>query len=51
MCIASNEKQNEDVLPLFNIASILTSIDNLCSENKIGQKGFGPAYKVIYDYT
>ena len=48
-CIAGNGNENEEVLPLYDIATILAATDNFSSENKIGQGGFGPVYKVNSD--
>ena len=33
-------------LPLFNFSYILAATNNFSDENKLGQGGFGPVYKV-----
>lgn len=34
-------------LPCFNFNAIATATDNFSEQNKLGQGGFGPVYKVI----
>ena len=34
-------------LPLFSLVTVLTATDHFCCENKLGEGGFGPVYKVI----
>ncbi|XVE80870.1 hypothetical protein DITRI_Ditri15bG0015700 [Diplodiscus trichospermus] len=38
-----NERNTE--LPIFNFATIAAATNNLSSENKLGEGGFGPVYK------
>ena len=33
-------------LPFFNLATIATTTNNFSSNNKLGEGGFGPVYKV-----
>lgn len=33
-------------VPSFNLESILAATDNFSDENKLGQGGYGPVYKV-----
>ena len=41
------EGQREDQeLPLFNLATIVAATNNFSSNNKLGEGGFGPVYKV-----
>ena len=41
------EGKREDVeLPLFSLATIATATNNFSSNNKLGEGGFGPVYKV-----
>ena len=41
------EGKREDVeLPLFNLATVATATNNFSSNNKLGEGGFGPVYKV-----
>lgn len=43
-----NEDQNEDMeLPFFDLSTIVAATQNFSLENKIGQGGFGPVYRVI----
>lgn len=37
-------------LPYMNLATILAATSNFAVENKLGEGGFGPVYKVI-NYT
>lgn len=42
--------EEEDLeLPLFDLATISTATNNFSFENKIGEGGFGPVYKVMFD--
>ena len=34
-------------LPVFDLSTIATTTSNFTVKNKIGEDGFGPAYKVI----
>lgn len=34
-------------LPLFSLVTVMNATDNFCCENKLGEGGFGPVYKVI----
>lgn len=45
-----NEERNEDLeLPLFDLYTIATATDNFSYNNKLGEGGFGPVYKVSSD--
>jgi len=37
-------------LPLFDIDTIATATDNFSMQNKLGEGGFGPVYKVTWSY-
>ena len=44
-----NRNQKEDLeLPLFDLATIANSTKNFSINNKLGEGGFGPVYKVIF---
>lgn len=44
-----DEMKDEDVeLPIFDLSVILEATDNFAPENKLGQGGFGPVYKVTF---
>ena len=44
-----NEMKDEEVeLPIFDLSVILEATNNLAPENKLGQGGFGPVYKVTF---
>lgn len=45
--IESNQANGPD-LPMFNFNSVAAATDNFSEENKLGQGGFGPVYKVLY---
>lgn len=38
-------------LPLFNFNSVAEATNNFSEENKLGQGGFGPVYKVSVYFT
>ena len=38
--------KKEVKLPLFSFASVSTATNNFSDENKLGEGGFGPVYKV-----
>jgi hypothetical protein len=41
------EGQKEDLeLPLFDLSTITNATNNFSSNNKLGEGGFGPVYKV-----
>ena len=41
------EGQSEDLeLPFFSLATIIDATNNFSSNNKLGEGGFGPVYKV-----
>ena len=39
-------KSKDSWLPLFSFSSVSTATDNFSVENKLGEGGFGPVYKV-----
>ena len=39
-----------DSLPYFSLHEIVKNTHNFSINNKIGEGGFGPVYKVIYSY-
>ena len=42
-----NEGGKEDMeLPIFDLAMIANATDNFSNNNKLGEGGFGPVYKV-----
>jgi len=45
--VAGHRNHNEDQAPpLFEIDTILAATNNFSIENKIGEGGFGPVYRV-----
>lgn len=43
----NNEEEKKDLeLPFFDLSTILNATGNFSIENKIGEGGFGPVYKV-----
>ena len=43
----TDQVQNMDLqLPLFELATIANATDNFSINNKLGEGGFGPVYKV-----
>ncbi|KAF5781002.1 putative non-specific serine/threonine protein kinase [Helianthus annuus] len=48
--IPENRSGDEDLeLRLFCLSSLLTATNNFSMDNKLGEGGFGPVYKVFYD--
>lgn len=46
--VAGHRNQSEDeASPIFDIDTILAATNSFSIENKIGEGGFGPVYKVI----
>ena len=43
------EKNDKYELPIFSFSSIVASTNNFSMENKLGEGGFGPVYKVSAD--
>ena len=41
---------NGHELKLFSFASVLAATDNFSTENKLGQGGFGPVFKVRFSH-
>ena len=41
-----NEREEDLELPLFDLDTILNATDNFSNDNKLGEGGFGPVYKV-----
>jgi hypothetical protein len=48
--INNDGKKGHD-LKVFSFASIVAATDNFSMENKLGQGGFGPVYKVRHIYS
>lgn len=46
--IGEGKGGNGPELPLFNFTSVATATNNFSDENKLGQGGFGPVYKVDF---
>ena len=45
----SIRSQRKDLeLPFFDLSTIKKATDNFSSNNKLGEGGFGPVYKVTY---
>jgi hypothetical protein len=42
---------NGDDLKLFSYSTIIVATNGFSSENKLGQGGFGPVFKVIHFYS
>ena len=43
-----NEEDEKGVdVPFYDLESILVATDNFSNENKLGQGGYGPVFKVI----
>ena len=42
----NNEGQEHRELPLFDLDTLLNATNNFSSDNKLGEGGFGPVYKV-----
>lgn len=40
-------KKKEVKLPLFSFVSVAAATNNFSDDNKLGEGGFGPVYKVI----
>jgi len=40
-------KQEDLELPFFDLATVIRATNNFSIENKLGEGGFGPVYKVI----
>jgi len=48
--IAESTKEDDMELPLFDLVAIEEATNNFSIENKLGEGGFGPVYKVkIYE--
>ena len=48
----AEEGDKEDVeLPLFELKTIIQATDNFSRDNKLGEGGFGPVYKVNIYYS
>ena len=43
----TNEGQEHLEIPLFEMATLLKATNKFSSDNKLGEGGFGPVYKVI----
>lgn len=47
--VDKNEGKQEDLeLPFFDLATLVKATNNFSIENKLGEGGFGPVYKVIF---
>lgn len=43
----TDNKENEDIdIPIFDLSTIANSTNNFSIDNKLGEGGFGPVYKV-----
>jgi hypothetical protein len=43
----TDNKENDDIdIPIFDLSTIANVTNNFCIDNKLGQGGFGPVYKV-----
>jgi hypothetical protein len=48
----NNESGNENMeLPIFDMVAIANATDNFSNNNKLGEGGFGPVYKVNNNIT
>lgn len=45
----NNESEDIDI-PIFDLSTIANATDNFSVDNKLGQGGFGPVYKVWSSY-
>ena len=43
---AANSKTRDSWFPMFSLASVSAATANFSTENKLGEGGFGPVYKV-----
>jgi len=41
-----DEDQQDFELPFFNISTMISATNNFSDNNKLGEGGFGPVYKV-----
>lgn len=47
--VSHNADQDEDLeLPLFDLPSITAATENFLANNKLGEGGFGPVYRVSF---
>ena len=44
--VTAGGEKNDTELPLFSLMSILAATNNFSEDNKLGEGGFGPVYKV-----
>ena len=44
----SNFEDAEIELPLYDLDTLIAATDDFSAENKLGEGGFGPVYKVSY---
>jgi hypothetical protein len=43
----TDSKENEDIdIPIYDLSTIANATNNFSIDNKLGQGGFGPVYKV-----
>lgn len=50
--VALNKIESEDwELPLVDFERIVKATDNFSQDQKLGEGGFGPVYKVMTDFT
>ena len=50
--LSQNGDQDEDLeLPLFSLPSITKATENFSINNKLGEGGFGPVYRVSFRYS
>jgi len=42
-----NERKSNNELQIFSFESVVSATDDFSDENKLGEGGFGPVYKVV----
>jgi len=47
----TDNNENEDIdIPIFDLSIIANATNDFSIDNKLGQGGFGPVYKVLCNY-